>query len=67
MRIIPRNRLSEKGIDFSSEWIRQLVAAGKFPKPLKIGNRVAFVEDEVDAWLRDRAAERDSITETTTA
>jgi predicted DNA-binding transcriptional regulator AlpA len=61
MRVIPRNRLSEKGIPFSDEWIRQLVAAGKFPKPVKIGNRVAFVEDEVDAWLRDRAAARDQV------
>jgi predicted DNA-binding transcriptional regulator AlpA len=61
MRVIPRNRLSEKGIPFSDEWIRQLVAAGKFPRPIKIGsNRVAFVEEEIDAWLRARAAERDS-------
>jgi prophage regulatory protein len=62
MRVTPRNRLSDKGIPFSDEWIRQLVAAGKFPKPVKIGNRVAFLEDEVDQWLRDRVAQRDAAT-----
>jgi predicted DNA-binding transcriptional regulator AlpA len=61
MRVIPRNKLAEaKGIPFSDEWLRQLVEAGKFPKPIKVGNRVAFLEDEIDQWLRERAAERDA-------
>jgi prophage regulatory protein len=53
---------SEKGIGFSAVWIRKLIADGKFPKPIRIGaQRVAFLESEVDEWLRDRAAERDSV------
>jgi prophage regulatory protein len=32
-----------------------------FPRPIKIGNRsVAWVEDEVDAWIERRKAERDA-------
>jgi prophage regulatory protein len=51
---------STKGIPFSAVWIRDLVAKGKFPKPIRLGgNRVGFLEEEVDRWLRDRAAERD--------
>jgi prophage regulatory protein len=61
VRIIPANRLSDKGITFSREWVRQLVAAGRFPKPVKLGTkRRGFVESEIDEWLRARAAERDT-------
>ena len=31
-----------------------------FPRPIRIGNRsVAWIEDEVDAWIERRRAERD--------
>jgi prophage regulatory protein len=31
-----------------------------FPRPIKIGNRsVAWIEDEVDSWIRSRIAARD--------
>jgi prophage regulatory protein len=52
---------SEKGIGFSSVWIRKLIADGKFPKPIPLGKqRVAFLESEIDDWIAERAAERDS-------
>jgi prophage regulatory protein len=36
------------------------IAAGKAPKPVKIGARaVAWPEEDVDAWLSARVAERD--------
>jgi prophage regulatory protein len=39
----------------------KLLAAGKFPKPIKIGPKiVAFSMREIEAWLRERIAERDS-------
>lgn len=42
------------------EWM----AAGSFPKPIKIGPRaVAWVESELDAWERQRIAERDTALE----
>jgi prophage regulatory protein len=61
MRVISFAGLkSEKGIGYSSVWVRELIAAGKFPKPIRLGaNRVGFIEAEIDQWLRDCAAERD--------
>ncbi len=48
----------EKGIPYSEEWLRELVKAGKFPKPIRLGgNRIAFIETDIDRWLKDRAAE----------
>ena len=33
-----------------------------FPRPVKIGLRsVAWIEDEVDAWIRSRIAARDRV------
>lgn len=31
---------------------------GKFPRRVKLGSRVGWFEDEVDAWQEQRAAER---------
>lgn len=37
------------------------IAAGSFPKPVKTGTRaVAFVQAELDAWVRERIADRDA-------
>jgi prophage regulatory protein len=48
---------SKVGLETSQ--IYQLVAAGKFPAPVPIGARaVAWVEDEIDAWIDERIAER---------
>jgi prophage regulatory protein len=60
MRVLPYEDLkAKKGIPYSRFYLRQLIAKGQFPRPVKLGgNRVAFVEDEIDAWLRERAAER---------
>jgi predicted DNA-binding transcriptional regulator AlpA len=53
---------TEKGINFSRQWVRKLVNAGKFPRPISLGGgaRVAFVESEIDDWLRARVRERDA-------
>ncbi len=43
--------------------IMRLAKAGNFPKPVRIGpGAVAFVEDEVLAWQKERVAERDGST-----
>jgi prophage regulatory protein len=45
---------------FSRVHVYRLIAAGKFPRPVKLGEaRVAFVEAEVDDFIRARIAERD--------
>lgn len=38
----------------------ELIAAGQFPKPVKIGPRaIAFPEAEVEEWAAARMAERE--------
>jgi prophage regulatory protein len=40
--------------------LMRLVRAGKFPKPVPLGQtRIAFVEAEVEAWIKARVDERD--------
>ncbi|CCP01498.1 hypothetical protein BN439_0408 [Erwinia amylovora Ea644] len=42
-----------KRTGFGKAWIYRLISEGRFPAPVKIGIRaVAFVESEVDEWIR---------------
>jgi prophage regulatory protein len=51
----------EKGIPYSRDHWRRKCNAGEAPRPIPISDRrVAWIESEVDAWLADRVAERDS-------
>ena len=45
---------------YSPAYIYELMAAGKFPKPIKLagGRAVAWLESEIVAWQRDRIAAR---------
>lgn len=48
-------------IPFSVATMWREIAAGRFPKPVRIGaRRVAFFQDEIDWWLARRVAERDA-------
>jgi prophage regulatory protein len=48
-----------KGIPHSRQWLAKLVKAGKFPAPMKIGERAnGYIEAEVDAWMDARAKAR---------
>ena len=41
--------------------IYELIAADKFVRPVKLGERViAFPDNEVDAWIQARLAEREA-------
>ena len=58
--LLRRQDLKDLGIPYSRMSLYRLVAAGKFPKPLQIGpNRRAWLASDIDAWLAERAAERD--------
>jgi prophage regulatory protein len=47
---------------FSVDRIKQLVAEGKFPRPIKIGARaVGWLESEIAAWQQERIAARDAL------
>lgn len=52
---------AEKGIGYSRVHLARLIEAGKFPAPLRLGagGRIAWLESEVDDWIRDRMAERE--------
>lgn len=65
MRLIPMADLrAAKGVPYSRPHIYRLMDAGKFPKPIHCGgNRVAFVESEIDAWIASKIAERDGAQE----
>lgn len=50
-----------KGILYSKPHLWRLIRAGKFPRPIRLGeNRIAFPEHEIDAWLEAKVAERDT-------
>lgn len=49
------------GILYTPQHIGRLEAAGKFPKRVNLGpGRVAWVLAEVDAWVSECIAERDT-------
>jgi prophage regulatory protein len=61
VRVLSYGELKLKGIRFSRQWLRKLIARGEFPVPLKLGAQsVAFVESEIDEWLAQRVHERDT-------
>ena len=50
------------GVPYSFAHIARLEAAGEFPKRVKLGAcRVAWVSDEVQAWIDERIATRDLV------
>jgi predicted DNA-binding transcriptional regulator AlpA len=65
MRIIRYPGLREKGIGYSRQQLRRKIAAGEFPQPITLDNReyppsIAWIEQEIDAWIEQRAALRDT-------
>lgn len=49
------------GIPYSPQHIQRLENAGQFPKRVKLGrNRVAWLLSEVEAWVDERLANRDT-------
>ncbi len=60
-KLVSLEGLRAKGIDFHRTHLDRLIRAGKFPRPIKIGeNRNAWIEDEVDAHILAKRAERDA-------
>lgn len=49
-------------IPISTATMWREIAAGRFPKPVRVGaRRIAFFQTEIDAWLAQRVAERDAM------
>jgi predicted DNA-binding transcriptional regulator AlpA len=48
-----------KGIPYCRDHLRRKVKAGEFPKPIDLGDhRIAWIEEEVDAYLEALVAKR---------
>lgn len=60
MRLLNITELrTAKGIDFSKPQLYRMIAEGRFPRQLPISEkRVAWLESEIDAWIRERADAR---------
>ena len=59
-RLIRRPEVEARS-GYSTSTLYEEIATGKFPRPVKIGSRaVAWVESEIDEWIQQRIAERDS-------
>lgn len=41
--------------------MKRMTECGKFPHPVKVGGKIAYVSSEIDAWINDRIAERDEV------
>jgi prophage regulatory protein len=60
IRLIPLQEV-EARTSKSRWWINRQIAAGEFPKPVRLGyRRTVFVEAEINAWLAALVAARDS-------
>jgi prophage regulatory protein len=60
-RLITHEGLAGKGITYSKSRLARLEKLGKFPKRVLIGpGKYGYVEDEVDALLEAKIAERDA-------
>jgi len=61
MKVLDYEGLAEKGIKFSDTHISRLIKKKQFPKPVKIGKRSYWVESEINQYIADKLAKRDSI------
>jgi predicted DNA-binding transcriptional regulator AlpA len=60
MKLLDYEGLADKGIKFSDTHIGRLISKKQFPKPVKIGKRSYWVEAEIDQYISDKLAQRDS-------
>ncbi len=59
MRLLTWKQVRESVVYSRQHWDR-LIAQGVAPKPIKLGpHRVAWVQEEIDAWVAERIALRD--------
>jgi prophage regulatory protein len=59
MTFLSYRDLRSKGINFSRVHVRRLVQAGRFPKPVKLGEKDnSWIEAEIDDWVSGRIQAR---------
>ena len=62
MRLLSVDELkTAKGIHYSKPHLYRLMKAGKFPQPIRLGERrIAWPESEINSWLESKIAERET-------
>jgi prophage regulatory protein len=61
-RLLPWPKV-EPRVPYTRQHVGRLEKVGLFPRRVQVGgNRVAWVEAEIDAWIEARVAERDQAT-----
>jgi prophage regulatory protein len=62
MRLLDYEGLNAKGFRYSRAHLWRLIKAGRFPRPIKLGlgSRNAWIEQEIDAFIESKVAERDA-------
>ena len=58
VRLLGWDDLKARGITVSKPTIYRQMKSGKFPKPVYPGKSPAWIESEIDAYLRSLAADR---------
>jgi prophage regulatory protein len=60
MQVLDYAALRAKGITYSKITLWRYIRLGRFPAPIKLGEmKSAWVESEVDEWLKSRINERE--------
>ena len=61
-KLVTKKQLREQfGIPYSPTHLARLEKAKLFPKRIKLGQcRVAYAEEEIEAWIAERLLQRDT-------
>jgi prophage regulatory protein len=59
MRAITLSEVTAK-IGGGKTFVYSAMKAGAFPKPIRVGRRSSWIEAEINQWLEERVAARDS-------
>lgn len=58
-KLLPFEAFADKGIPHCHKHIARLAKAKRFPQPVKLSAKhLAWVEEEIDAWIQARLAAR---------
>jgi prophage regulatory protein len=61
MKVLLYPDLKSRGIPYSREHVRRRERDGTFPMHIELGEgRIAWIEQEIDAWLTERAEQRNT-------
>jgi prophage regulatory protein len=58
-RLLKLSAVAEK-VSLTRAYLYELMADGRFPKPVRIGAAVRYSEIEVNEWIAERRRERDA-------